>query len=220
MTGARSRSTRSTSLIWAWCPSSSRCWAARTRRRCSPMCAPNTTASSPARSAPPARARGSRRRRWRAGFPAGISPNCRPCRSVTWPRWCAHQGAAGGADAGGPGGAAGKPRHDRARLSRALTARARASRAGRASGSRWCAISAPRSPTSLMYSTSPRWGCIRTMWGGWPGLMQQLRDKGNTVLIVEHKPDMIAIADHVVDMGPLPAARAAKWSTRAISRGF
>ncbi len=33
-------------------------------------------------------------------------------------------------------------------------------------------------------------------------LMQQLRDKGNTVLIVEHKPDMIAIADHVVDMGP------------------
>jgi len=35
------------------------------------------------------------------------------------------------------------------------------------------------------------------------GLMQQLRDKGNTVLIVEHKPDMIAIADHVVDMGPL-----------------
>ncbi len=34
------------------------------------------------------------------------------------------------------------------------------------------------------------------------GLMKQLRDKGNTVLIVEHKPDMIAIADHVVDMGP------------------
>ncbi|MGL4236307.1 ATP-binding cassette domain-containing protein [Tabrizicola sp.] len=34
------------------------------------------------------------------------------------------------------------------------------------------------------------------------GLMRQLRDKGNTVLIVEHKPDMIAIADHVVDMGP------------------
>ncbi len=34
------------------------------------------------------------------------------------------------------------------------------------------------------------------------GLMQQLRDKGNTVLVVEHKPDMIAIADHVVDMGP------------------
>ena len=39
------------------------------------------------------------------------------------------------------------------------------------------------------------------------GLMQQLRDKGNTVLIVEHKPDMIAIADHVVDMGPLAGGK-------------
>jgi excinuclease UvrABC ATPase subunit len=33
-------------------------------------------------------------------------------------------------------------------------------------------------------------------------LLQQLRDKGNTVLIVEHKPETIAIADHVVDLGP------------------
>ncbi|GHO88674.1 ATP-binding cassette domain-containing protein [Dictyobacter formicarum] len=33
-------------------------------------------------------------------------------------------------------------------------------------------------------------------------LMQQLRDKGNTVLVVEHKPAVIAIADHIVDMGP------------------
>ncbi|HWL91780.1 MAG TPA: ATP-binding cassette domain-containing protein, partial [Actinomycetota bacterium] len=31
---------------------------------------------------------------------------------------------------------------------------------------------------------------------------QQLRDKGNTVLVVEHKPETIAIADHVVDLGP------------------
>jgi excinuclease ABC A subunit len=33
-------------------------------------------------------------------------------------------------------------------------------------------------------------------------LLVQLRDKGNTVLVVEHKPEMIAIADHVVDLGP------------------
>jgi excinuclease ABC A subunit len=33
-------------------------------------------------------------------------------------------------------------------------------------------------------------------------LLFQLRDKGNTVLVVEHKPEMIAIADHVVDLGP------------------
>nr|WP_189207960.1 excinuclease ABC subunit UvrA [Couchioplanes caeruleus] len=33
-------------------------------------------------------------------------------------------------------------------------------------------------------------------------LLLQLRDKGNTVLVVEHKPKVIEIADHVVDMGP------------------
>ncbi|QRP43213.1 excinuclease ABC subunit UvrA [Amycolatopsis sp. FDAARGOS 1241] len=34
------------------------------------------------------------------------------------------------------------------------------------------------------------------------GLLRQLRDKGNTVLVVEHKPETITIADHVVDLGP------------------
>lgn len=34
------------------------------------------------------------------------------------------------------------------------------------------------------------------------GLLLQLRDKGNTVLVVEHKPETIAIADHVIDLGP------------------
>ncbi|QGK70391.1 ATP-binding cassette domain-containing protein [Allosaccharopolyspora coralli] len=33
-------------------------------------------------------------------------------------------------------------------------------------------------------------------------LLRQLRNKGNTVLVVEHKPETIAIADHVVDLGP------------------
>ena len=33
-------------------------------------------------------------------------------------------------------------------------------------------------------------------------LLLKLRDKGNTVLVVEHKPEVIAIADHVVDLGP------------------
>jgi excinuclease UvrABC ATPase subunit len=33
-------------------------------------------------------------------------------------------------------------------------------------------------------------------------LLLQLRDKGNTVLVVEHKPEVIAIADHAVDLGP------------------
>jgi excinuclease UvrABC ATPase subunit len=34
------------------------------------------------------------------------------------------------------------------------------------------------------------------------GLLVRLRDKGNTVLVVEHKPETIAIADHVIDLGP------------------
>ncbi|MEU1724524.1 excinuclease ABC subunit UvrA [Actinomadura sp. ATCC 39365] len=33
-------------------------------------------------------------------------------------------------------------------------------------------------------------------------LLQALRDKGNTVLVVEHDPDVIAVADHVIDLGP------------------
>jgi excinuclease UvrABC ATPase subunit len=33
-------------------------------------------------------------------------------------------------------------------------------------------------------------------------LLRQLRDKGNTVLVVEHEPEVIEIADHVVDLGP------------------
>src|SRR5690625_5113026 len=37
-------------------------------------------------------------------------------------------------------------------------------------------------------------------------LLQQLRDKGNTVLVVEHEPETIAIADHVVDLGPRAGA--------------
>jgi excinuclease UvrABC ATPase subunit len=36
------------------------------------------------------------------------------------------------------------------------------------------------------------------------GLLLRLRDKGNTVLVVEHKPETIAIGDHVVDLGPGP----------------
>lgn len=49
-------------------------------------------------------------------------------------------------------------------------------------------------------------------------LLLRLRDKGNTVLVVEHKPQTIAIADHVVDLGPGPARRAAPSVSRAPSK--
>ncbi|MDQ2808708.1 MAG: excinuclease ABC subunit UvrA [Chloroflexota bacterium] len=38
-------------------------------------------------------------------------------------------------------------------------------------------------------------------------LLQQLRDRGNTVLVVEHDPDVIKVADHVVDVGPQAGSR-------------
>ena len=50
-------------------------------------------------------------------------------------------------------------------------------------------------------------------------LLLQLRDKGNTVLVVEHKPETIAIADHAVDLGPAAAPRAARCCSRAPSTG-
>lgn len=50
-------------------------------------------------------------------------------------------------------------------------------------------------------------------------LLLRLRDKGNTVLVVEHKPEAIAIADHVVDLGPGAGTGAAPSASRAPSKG-
>jgi len=33
-------------------------------------------------------------------------------------------------------------------------------------------------------------------------VLQSLVDKGNTVLIIEHNPDIIKVADHIIDLGP------------------
>jgi excinuclease UvrABC ATPase subunit len=51
-------------------------------------------------------------------------------------------------------------------------------------------------------------------------LLQQLRDKGNTVMVVEHDPDVIKVADHVVDMGPLAGSQGGEivFEGRARSR--
>ncbi|GAH48060.1 unnamed protein product, partial [marine sediment metagenome] len=49
-------------------------------------------------------------------------------------------------------------------------------------------------------------------------LLIQLRDKGNTVLVVEHKPEVIGIADHVVDLGPAAGSVVARWSMKARCR--
>ena len=49
-------------------------------------------------------------------------------------------------------------------------------------------------------------------------LLLQLRDKGNTVLVVEHKPEVIAIAEHVVDLGRERERPAGPSVLRALSR--
>ncbi|MFW5438793.1 hypothetical protein [Paenibacillus apiarius] len=38
-------------------------------------------------------------------------------------------------------------------------------------------------------------------------MLQKLRDKGNTVIVVEHDPDVIQLADHIVDVGPFAGSR-------------
>lgn len=38
-------------------------------------------------------------------------------------------------------------------------------------------------------------------------MLQKLRDKGNTVIVVEHDPDVIKVADHIVDVGPYAGSR-------------
>ncbi len=48
-------------------------------------------------------------------------------------------------------------------------------------------------------------------------LLLQLRDKGNTVLVVEHKPESIAIADHVIDLGP--GRRHRRWGSGVRGHG-
>jgi len=50
-------------------------------------------------------------------------------------------------------------------------------------------------------------------------LLLALRDKGNTVLVVEHKPEAIAIADHVVDLGPGAGAAGGEVVFEAASTG-
>ena len=49
-------------------------------------------------------------------------------------------------------------------------------------------------------------------------MLLKLRDMGNTVLVVEHDPDVIKVADHIVDIGPHPAARAARSFRRQLFR--
>ena len=51
------------------------------------------------------------------------------------------------------------------------------------------------------------------------GVLQRLRNQGNTVVVVEHDDDIVTAADHVIDMGPHAVLLGAKWSSAVRTTG-
>jgi excinuclease UvrABC ATPase subunit len=51
-------------------------------------------------------------------------------------------------------------------------------------------------------------------------LLQRLRDKGNTVIVVEHDPDVIKVADHIVDVGPHAGSKGGKIMYEGTYKGL
>jgi excinuclease ABC subunit A len=52
------------------------------------------------------------------------------------------------------------------------------------------------------------------------GVLYQLVDKGNTVLVIEHNLDVIKVVDHVIDLAPKVAQVAVKYSLAAHPKGY
>ena len=51
-------------------------------------------------------------------------------------------------------------------------------------------------------------------------ILTRLRDAGNTVLLMEHEPEVMAIADHIVDMGPAPEGPAERLCSKVRSKSL
>src|SRR5690606_14255718 len=62
--------------------------------------------------------------------------------------------------------------------------------------------SPPRFPYTTLFRSEPTIGLHPHDVQRMNDLLLRLRDNGNTVLVVEHEPETIAIADHVIDLGP------------------
>ena len=151
----------------------------------------------------PAAAPGSTRRRWPRGSTAATSPSARRCRSATSP--------SSSREARRPvGGAA--ARQPAATLLDSLVeiglGYLRLDReSGTLSGGEAQRVKMVRhlgsSLTDVTYVfDEPTVGLHPHDIQRMNDLLLRLRDKGNTVLVVEHKPETIEIADHVVDLGP------------------
>ena len=149
-----------------------------------------------------AAAPGSSPRCWPRGSTAATSPSARPCRSATWPR--------------------SSPGCDEPSVAPVLTTLRQTldslveiglgylsldRESGTLSGGEAQRVKMVRhlgsSLTDVTYVfDEPTVGLHPHDIQRMNGLLLRLRDKGNTVLVVEHKPETIAIADHVVDLGP------------------
>ena len=70
---------------------------------------------------------------------------------------------------------------------------------------------------ALYIFDEPTIGCTRTI-ERLNHTLAKLRDVGNTVLVVEHEPEVMAIADHIVDMGPGAGRPVGQLCSRARSR--
>ena len=174
----------------------------RTSTRCSRTSAPSWSGRSPSPPAPSAAAPGSARRPGRRGSTGSTSPTPARCRSATSPSGCADwtnrpwrrcwrrcgetldsfvEIGLGYLSLDRPSGTLSGGEAQRVKMIRHL-------------GS---------SLTDVTYVfDEPTIGLHPHDIQRMNDLLLQLRDKGNTVLVVEHKPEAIAIADHVVDLGP------------------
>ena len=134
---------------------------------------------------------------------ASASPTPARCRSATWPTWVR------GLDEPSVGAAAGGARRDASTRS-SRSGSATSASTGRPARCRAARRSARRmirhlgsSLTDVTYVfDEPTIGLHAHDVERMNALLRRLRDKGNTVLVVEHDPEVIRIADHVVDMGP------------------
>ena len=184
-------------------------------------CAISSTSSCRRCRAPRATEPGSRPERGRSPWVVARSGRSSRCRSSRGASRSSHRPRAGraalapedrGTDPEGGPGAARLPVRRRARVPDARAAPPARCRAARPSGSGW----PPRSEAGWWACctswTSRRSGSISGTTTGCSSTLRQLRDLGNTVLVVEHDEDTIRAADWIVDLGP--GRRPARWRGR------
>ena len=162
----------------------------------------SSSGRSPSRPAPSATAPGSARRRGRRRSRARTSPTSARCRSATWPTGSASSTSRRSPRCS-PGCSTCSTRSPRSGWATSRSTGRRARCPGGEAQRTKMIRHLGSSLTDVTYVfDEPTIGLHPHDIERMNELLLQLRDKGNTVLVVEHKPETIAIADHVVDLGP------------------